>query len=231
MDANSASNGIANSVVQLSKSPFFNREYPSITDAIRNGLNKEQWSAVQKIMWDFGRSETKHYHRFVLDCTPNDRLYAKTLTDRSIVHKPNPAPGNKPICAGHEYSVAAYLPTGNSAERQRWVVPVSTERVPSEKKGHEFGMTQLAKVIDNLGIEDEMCVSIGDCAYSTPFCHEAVAAKKNRVHIAKLRCTRNVFEVYQGDQHHKGRKKRYGQKMSLSKPKTHLPHDDEITFT
>ena len=48
MDANSASNGNAKSVVQLSKSPFFNREYPSITDAISNGLNDAKWTDIEK---------------------------------------------------------------------------------------------------------------------------------------------------------------------------------------
>jgi len=231
MDANSASNGNAQSVVQLSKSPFFNREYPSITDAISTGLKDVKWPDIEKILWNFGRSAKTNYHRFIVDCTPNDRLYAKTLEDRSIVHKPNPAPSNKPICAGHEYSVVAYAPEGNSTERKRWLVPSSTKRVPSDQKGHEFGMTQLTDVIANFGLEDEMCVSIGDSAYSTPFCHQAISTKDNRIHIARLRSTRNVFELYQGDQNDKGRKKRFGRKMALSKPNTHLPHDDDLTFT
>ena len=157
MDANSASNGNAQSVVQLSKSPFFKREYPSITDAISNGLKDAKWTDIEKTLSHFGRPEKTNYHRFIVDCTPNDRIYAKTLEDRSIVHKPNPAPGNKPICAGHDYSVVAYAPEGSSEERKRWLVPSSTKRVPSDQKGHEFGMTQLADVIANLDLEDEMC--------------------------------------------------------------------------
>ena len=46
---------------------------------------------------------------FLLDCTPNPRPFANKLADRTIVHAPNPAPGNKPICVGHQYSVLALL--------------------------------------------------------------------------------------------------------------------------
>ncbi|MFT5084817.1 MAG: hypothetical protein ACI9Y1_002873 [Lentisphaeria bacterium] len=108
------------------------------------------------------------YHPFVVDCTPQDRLHAKTLDDRSIVHYANPAPGNKPICTGHEYSTVVYVPTpGSSEERKRWVVPVSTERVPSEEKGHELGIKQIASLLKQLGLEDKLTLSIGDSAYAT----------------------------------------------------------------
>jgi len=230
MDANSASNRFARSVIQLCKSPFFTRQYPSITDAVTDGLEVANWSEIEKGVWRFGKSDETRYHRFIVDCTSNDKLYAKTLKDRSIVHKPNPAPGNKPICAGHQYSVAAYVPPGCSKERKRWLVPISTKRVPSNNKGNEFGMTQLTEVIQNLGLEGEVCVSIGDRAYSTEFCHKNISEAQNRIHIARLRNTRNVFELYQGPQNAKGRKKQFGRKMSLSDPNTHLPHDEELTF-
>jgi hypothetical protein len=99
MDANSASYTSVSSVVHLSKSEFFTRQYPSITDALTDGLEGAQWDDIQKLVWQTTQSEVKApYHRFVVDCTPQDRLHAKTLDDRSIVHKANPAPGNKPIC-------------------------------------------------------------------------------------------------------------------------------------
>ncbi|MFT5084004.1 MAG: hypothetical protein ACI9Y1_002056 [Lentisphaeria bacterium] len=106
MDANSASTTSLNSVVHLSKSAFFTRQYPSITDALTDGLAVAQWYDIQKLIWRTSQpKDMASYHRFVVDCTPQDRLHAKTLDDRSIVHKANPAPGNKPICAGATYRV------------------------------------------------------------------------------------------------------------------------------
>ncbi len=49
MDANSASNKPINGVVHLSKSEFFTREYPSITDTLTDGLEKAPWSNIQKL--------------------------------------------------------------------------------------------------------------------------------------------------------------------------------------
>jgi hypothetical protein len=232
IDALSTSAKHCNSVVQLSKSPFFTRQYPSITDAITDGLEVADWSAIQKLAWKFCRSDVKvPYHRFLLDCTPNARPHAKTVADRSIVHYPNPAPGNKPICAGHQYSVATYLPPGNSDERQRWCVPLCAKRVPSHEKGHEFGMKQLSDIIGNLGLENETCVSIGDTAYGTEACHQSVVQTNNHVHIVRLKSNRNVFELFNKQPTgRKGRKKIYGEKMSLNNPATFLPYAQYMTM-
>jgi len=34
------------------------------------------------------------------------------MREKEIVHFPNPAPGNKPICVGHQYSLLAMAPLG-----------------------------------------------------------------------------------------------------------------------
>ena len=196
MDANSASNDSLNSVVHLSKSEFFTRQYPSITDALTDGLDTAKWDDIQKLVWQTTQPEGKTpYHRFVVDCTPQDRLHAKTLEDRSIVHKANPAPGNKPICAGHEYSTVVYVPPGSSIARKRWVVPLSTQRVPSEQKGHELGMNQVASLLTQLGLESHFTLSVADSAYATESCRKTASTLKEHVHIARLRNNRKVFEL------------------------------------
>jgi hypothetical protein len=229
MDANSASTTSLNSVVHLSKSAFFTRQYPSITDALTDGLEAAQWDDIQKLIWCTSQPKDKApYHRFVVDCTPQDRLHAKTLDDRTIVHKANPAPGNKPICAGHEYSTVVYVPPGSSKERKRWVVPVSTERVPSEQKGHELGMKQVARLMKQLGLEENFTLSIGDSAYATESCRRTVSTLKEHVHIARLRNNRKVFELLPVQAHSKGKPKIYGKKMTLNNPAHFLPHDEEV---
>ena len=230
MDANTASNSPVNSVVHLSKSKYFTRQYPSITDAISDGLNSARWDDIQKLVWQNTQSKHKtSYYRFVVDCTPQDRLHAKTLDDRSIVHKANPAPGNKPICAGHEYSTVAYVPPGTSAERRRWVVPLATERVPSGHKGHEVGMSQVAKLVKQLDLEDTLTLSIGDSAYATESCRQQTAMLNAHIHIARLRSNRNVFELLAKSTTTKTKPKLYGRKMKLNNIDTYLPHDEQIT--
>ena len=231
MDANSASNTSVSSVVHLSKSEFFTRQYPSITDAITDGLDSAKWGDIQTLVWQSIQAEEKvSYHRFVVDCTPQDRLHAKTLDDRSIVHKANPAPGNKPICAGHEYSTVVYVPPGSSEERKRWVVPLSTERVPSEQKGHELGMNQVASLVKQLGLEGDFTLSIGDSAYATESCRNTASTLKEHVHIARLRNNRKVFELLPTLVDVKRKPKIYGKKMTLNDPTSFLPHDEEVVI-
>ena len=232
MDANIASNTPINSVVHLSKSKFFTRQYPSITDAISDGLDSAKWNEIQKLVWQTIQPEQKTpYHRFVVDCTPQDRLHAKTLHDRSIVHKANPAPGNKPICAGHEYSTVVYVPPGNSVERQRWVVPLATDRVPSDQKGHDFGMNQVASLLKQLDLDDQLTLSIGDSAYATESCRQQTAMLKDHIHMARLRSNRKVFELLPTSAASKTQPKIYGRKMRLNDPASHLPHDEETMIS
>ena len=51
MDANTASNRPVNSVVHLSKSNYFTRQYSSITDVISDGLEAARWDDIQKLVW------------------------------------------------------------------------------------------------------------------------------------------------------------------------------------
>jgi hypothetical protein len=231
MDANTASNKTCPTVVQLSKCEFFTRQYSSITDALTDGLASAQWPDIQKLLWEFTQpKEQVGYPRFVIDCTPNDRLHARTLEDRSIVHKANPAPGNKPICAGHEYSSVVYLPTGSSEDRKRWVVPLATQRVHSTQKGPAVGMMQLSETLRDLGLEDVLTVSIADSAYATEACRQQSAALKEHIHITRLRNNRNVYELLSVEAKTKGRKKVFGRKMCLNNPSSFLNHDEELNI-
>ena len=97
-----------NSIVQLSNSDFFRREYSSITDAIGDGLPHADWDGITKLVCKYSIEEKQETPNcFLLDCTSGSRPFANKLADRTIVHASNPAPGNKPICVGHQYSVLA----------------------------------------------------------------------------------------------------------------------------
>ena len=93
-------------ITPLSKSINFGREYSSVTAAITRGLPEADFNKISGLVYD-NTSEiglNKPY-RFLIDCTPHPRHYARKLVDRHITHFPNNAPGNKPICVGHQYSV------------------------------------------------------------------------------------------------------------------------------
>ena len=110
LDALSSDGHQYKSVVELSQSPRFEREYSSITDAITHGLSDVDFKKIQMQVFNHTRATVNRPHLFFTDCTNNPRPYAKVMREREIVHFPNPAPGNKPICVGHQYSLLAMAP-------------------------------------------------------------------------------------------------------------------------
>jgi len=113
-----ASNTFARSVVELSLSPFFRRQYSSVFDTIDNFLSEDgpegrhalEQRLVRLIGPHLSEPQTRHFWLLGLDVTPIPRPFAETLADRSFVYQPNTLKGNKPVTIGHQASVVAHLP-------------------------------------------------------------------------------------------------------------------------
>lgn len=236
LDSISSYGHASNSVVQLSKADSFERQYSSITDAIGDGLPHVDFKEISKLVYNYAgfKSEAQAY-RFITDYTPNPRPHAKRLKDRHITHCPNQAPGNKPICVGHQYSVLMMRPENQSEQKKRWLIPVSAKRVSSDQKGNEVGMQQIIESIDDFDLQEKLCVSIGDTLYSTEQCRITAKKQDNLVHIFRISGNRNLYlqpEQTLGNQTSKGRKKEFGSKMNLGNKSSHPPYDSyqELEF-
>lgn len=145
-----ASNTTARSVVELSLSPFFRREYSSITDGMDNffqardqeqdGAKRREWE--QKLVKVIGPylipPQKRKYWLFGVDVTSLPRPYAGKLADRTYVYQPNTLKGNKPVNIGHQSSVLAWLPEKDKGEPS-WVVPLIVRRVTSQEKKMKLG--------------------------------------------------------------------------------------------
>ena len=105
----------------------FERQYSSITDAIADGLPKAHFDRIEHAVFEATKVPGTG-HIFFIECTSNPRPWARTLTEKSIVHALNPAPGNKHICVGHQYSVLA-MPNENESSKKHWLIPLSIERI------------------------------------------------------------------------------------------------------
>ncbi|HAT9921401.1 TPA: hypothetical protein JBE16_14600 [Legionella pneumophila subsp. pneumophila] len=208
------------SVVELSQSASFERGYSSITDAITRGLNHADFIKIEALVFSHTKAVDNRPHLFFTDCTANPRPYAKAMEQRGIVHSPNPAPGNKPICVGHQYSLLAMSPQGKRSKNGRWLIPLSMKRVSLNEKGNE------------LGIEEELCINTGDSLYGSEECRKRAVTKKNLVQMFRLS---NKRKLYQAPEYSKvqgpGRRKLFGDKVILSKPETHPKPDAVQTVT
>lgn len=233
LDAISSHAHRCHSVVQLSEATAFERQYSSITDAIADGLPHADWKQARQTVYDNAVHQNHAPNIFILDATPNPRPYAYKLNDRTITHYPNPAPGNKPICIGHAYSLIALLPRNQNEQNKHWIVPLSMQRVTSDDKSNEFGMQQLNQMINELGLQQQLSISIGDSLYGTENCRQITNQQTNLVHIFRLAHNRNVYNQPSAQEHSatkRGRKKAYGKKIKLSQVETLPPAVQQASF-
>ena len=221
------------SVVKISLSDLFRRTYCSITDVIDNMFRRktEQNPTEQELREDqlkitellSEQCEISGNRGFVLlatDCTAKPRIYAKTVTDRSIVHAPNHVPGQKPITVGHEYSLVVFLPEDECDRRAHWTFPLSIKRVHSHEKGPQVAFEQIKAIVSQPVFKDQLCVDVSDAAYSNNFWISKSPFVPNLVHISRLRNNRILFlqpDSITGKKT-RGRPKKYGTPFRLNDP-------------
>ena len=233
------------SVIKLSLNKFFRRKYQSLTKVIKDFLYRDykftKNGSIQLVLEPCQESRQKlkelkaslcevakqrKFYLFGVDVTPSLRPYAKTLEDKSIVYLPNPAPGNKPIGVGHSFSVLAYLPEKTSSAP--WILPLDVRRVKTEEKGHEVGLEQMEHLLteEPTPFHQSLCMLVADSLYPTLENRERASKHENFVLNSRMKSNRNVFAPAPEGQ----KKKKYGEKMKLNVPETHLLSDQIGTF-
>jgi hypothetical protein len=228
LDAVSSHAHQCNTVVELSEAPCFERQYSSITDAIGDGLPAVNWTGIQSLVHQTISLEQKpKIYKMIVDATPQQRPFARKLNDKTIVHVPNPAPGNRPIGVGHQYSVVAVLPDKEKKDRKNWIVPLSTERVKSDQKGNEVGIKQVVDCIKSLDLHEELTMAICDSLYGSEPCRIEASNEKNLILLCRMNASRNIYFGVKDNEKNTGRPKVYGEKMKLNNEKTHKAADEE----
>ena len=131
------------SLVQVSLSPLFRRQWSSAFKAIENF----RWNSNSLMRWLLQFVVVgEGMLVMVLDHTPWARLYAKTLKERTIEHQPTVVQGNKPITVGHGYSTLAVIPEMEGS----WVLPLRHERITSFETPITKGVFQLKQACRHL---------------------------------------------------------------------------------
>lgn len=239
----------ARSVVELSLSPLFRREYSSITDAIDQFFQPRQpdQAETERQAWnkDLARLigpylPTPQSRRFWLlgtDVVPVSRPFAQRLKDRTFVYQPNPVGSNKPVTIGHQYSVMAFLPEKGHPDDPPWVVPLSVRRVQSGEKARVVGAEQLKTLLqdDTQPVHAALCVQVADSAYSGASYLGRVGAERNLVSVTRAPDNRvfyRQFPTQPGDQE-PGHPRWYGASFDLKDSATWGPPDEtaETTLT
>lgn len=191
-----SSNTAAHSVVELSLNAAFRRAYSSLFTAL------EEWEpsqASQNLAQLAGpylpRPDKLPFWLLGTDVTPQPRLHARTLEDRSYVYQPNVLQSNKPVTVGHAYSSVVLFPEEEQAHAPVWVVPLSVERVQSRADKELVGATQIGALLEDerLPLHDDLCVEVEDSNYSKPAFLAKNRQKRQLVTITRVRNTRTFY--------------------------------------
>ncbi|MDI6769854.1 MAG: transposase, partial [Anaerolineales bacterium] len=145
-----SSNTRAKSVVELSLEPCFRRDHTSLFKVIAAYQPEQASKSLAQLAAPYLPSPRQRpFWLLGVDTTPQSRLYAQTLKDRSYVYQPAPVKSNKPITIGHQYSEVVVLPEREVQRGSPWVVPLSTQRVSSAEDKELVGAIQVGVLLDD----------------------------------------------------------------------------------
>jgi len=241
----------ARSVVELSLSSFFRREYSSVHDAIaclfqpsgpaqadeERRAFEQRWGRL--IASYLPEPPKRKFWLLGTDVVPIPRPFAHTLADRTFVHQPNTVKGNKPIAIGHEYSHLVCLPEKTHAGDPPWAVPMIVRRVCSDEKATAVGAEQIDALMrdETMPFRDQFCVHVADSVYSavTYLGPVAVQGYNNLVNVVGARGNRVFYRQIPAveGKRPKGHPTWYGERFDLQDPSTWGKPDvvEEDTFT
>jgi len=218
-----SSNTTAQTVVELSLSPFFRRDYSALFTALDEWQPEQADKSLAQLAAPYLPKPVQFpFWLLATDVTPQPRPHARTLDDRSYVYQPNLILSNKPVTIGHAYSSVVLLPEEATAHTPPWVVPLSVQRVKSSADKEMVGARQMEALLDDpqLPFQDQLCVEVVDSGYSKPGYLEANRPKPNLVTIARARNTRRFYRQGAADNAGAGHPTWYGDPFSLQDPTT-----------
>jgi hypothetical protein len=178
----------AQSLPELSVSPFFERQWPSVYEALEDGrINVEHLRAlwVKALLWERAESEPIWIG---VDTSNLSRADAVTSADRTIIHLPNLPLVDKAIGIGWTFSTVVLIPEQASS----WTPILEQERVSSEQTAIEVAIAQLQALRPLFG--SRRVIILADRWYGTPqflrACHELGYSV-----LIRLKSNRKLYRV------------------------------------
>ena len=137
----------AQSLAQLSLSPFFQRGWPSLYEAIQDG--RIATGQLEELFATFAPGPTTGQPMLLgLDSSSIARPLSPTAADRTPVYVPNLPKDSTPVTPGWQFSALVVLPEVPSS----WDYLLSHRRIASTQTARQVGAAQLREVIPRLGL-------------------------------------------------------------------------------
>jgi hypothetical protein len=205
----------AQSLPELSLSPFFTRKWHSLYQAFQDGrIDTDQLRKV------FAKNApTKATERICLatDASSIARPKSRTAADRTLVHESNLPEGCPPVVPGWQFSTLALLPQTPSS----WTYTLENTRIASHQKVAHIAAEQLQKVVpllDNTGGLPPLLLADGYYSCGEFLKHTQGIACDKLIRLAKNRLLYRPTPPPTGK---RGRPKEHGELFQGDKPDTH----------
>jgi hypothetical protein len=132
----------ARSFIELSLSACFVRRWPSLYEAMEDGVIDR--TALQKLFAAHVSPLPPSQRRVIgVDASSIARPLSPTARDRTYVHASNLPEGSKPVTPGWQYSTLSVLPPTPSS----WTYVLDNQRIPSQSTQAQVAAQQLASVL------------------------------------------------------------------------------------
>ena len=178
----------AQSLPELSLSPFFERQWPSVYEALEDGrINVEQVRAIWVSVRLPDRAESEPIW-IAVDSSNLARPGARTSADRTIIHLPNLPLVDKAISVGWTFSTVVLVPEQASS----WTPILDQQRIRSEQTAIGVAIAQLHALKPLFG--KRRVIILADRWYGTPeflrACHELGYSV-----LIRLKSNRKLYRV------------------------------------
>lgn len=176
----------AQSLPELSSSPFFERKWSSVYEALEDGrINVEQLRAVlvKALLAASGDNELV---RIALDATNMEKPDAKTSEDRGVIHVSNLPLVDKPLSVGWRVTSRVLLPASPSS----WAPTLDQRRISTQETPIEVAIAQLQALKPLFG--NRKVIVMADRGYCTPTFLRACRELGYRV-LVRLKSDRKLY--------------------------------------
>jgi len=207
----------------LAGSPFCQRQWPSLYQAIEEGEIDQAW--LRTFLAQHVPAHGVCY--FALDCAAWPRPYADTLPDRQYVYHPTAAVNGGTIMVGYTYSLLAWVPLPNRS----WALSTEVTRRLDAQSDVQLGVAQVERLNEaRQSYVDALDIIAADAKYGNHKFFRPLRGQRCGL-VAALRRDRVLYRAPTvAEQPARGRKRKHGAPFAFKKPETWGDPDECLRF-
>lgn len=206
----------AQSFPELSLSPSFVRQWPSLYEAFEDG--RIDVKRLRKVLAQYApRPSAGHYMWTAIDTSNIARPCSRTSADRSAIHVHNLPECQKPVTFGWQFSTLVVLPDLPSS----WTYILDQQRVPSDQTAIQVAVEQIKHL---RALLPTPVILVLDRGYDATWLWCQLSGLDIGV-LGRLKCNRCFYRATPPPTGKRGARRKDGDKLQPKDPSTHAEPD------